>query len=97
MKYAVESNNLKLLSYLLSDVKIDPKLVSRKDNDKSGKTLMHLTAESGNTAAIYILGRELDTVDVTDNLGNTPLHVAVEKSNSTTVCYLLSLGSNVQA
>ena len=44
-----------------------------------------------------MIGRELESIDVTDTFGNTPLHVAVEKHNTTTVTYLLSLGANIQA
>ena len=47
--------------------------------------------------AIYTLGSQWSTVDLTDNAGNTPLHIAVEHKRASSVRYLLSLGGNVEA
>ena len=58
---------------------------------------MHIAAEKGNDMAIYTIGSRLQTVDVREDGGNTPLHVAVAHKRNCTARYLFSLGADVNA
>lgn len=61
--------NVKLLVDTFSDIDV-------KDID--GKTPLHLAAENGNVSTVVLLADRFRAgVNVTDNLGQMPLHVAV--------------------
>ncbi|MGL4676611.1 MAG: ankyrin repeat domain-containing protein [Brevinema sp.] len=64
--------------------------------DRKGQTALHIAALYDNTLALeYLLSLSLTDLNVGDNFGNTPLHIAAEKASSNTVKLLINNGYNV--
>ncbi|XP_043936963.1 uncharacterized protein LOC122809482 [Protopterus annectens] len=66
--------------------------------DKNGNTLLHKAVMQGKRASTYALANKmasLNAINVVDNNGRTPLHLAAEKNQHLMVSDLISLGGNI--
>ncbi|MDR1420416.1 MAG: ankyrin repeat domain-containing protein, partial [Treponema sp.] len=55
---------------------------SVKSTDKNGRTILHLAARDGNTAAVRIILEGESPLDMKDNDGKNPLDLALERPDS---------------
>ena len=95
--YAVGHNNADLLSYLLTEVKLGPRV---NDKNEEGSTLLHAAAKKGNERMIFELAGDEPgygaDVNAVDKDGNTPLHEAAKAKQASAARFLLSLGAQLE-
>jgi ankyrin len=91
LHYAVRYNQVVLMDYLLSALKID---VNCKN--ELSETPLHLAAACGRKEAVECLLRHEAKIDALDKLKRPPLHWAFLSKNVGTITALLDAGANVK-
>ena len=65
--------------------------------DKLGATPLHRAASQGHTDVVRILCENPKIrIDIKDNEGNTPLHLACEDQNDSLAIFLTKSGANIK-
>lgn len=88
--FATRLKRKRILAMFLDRAK--PANVNFKEPD--GTTPLHIAAEQGQYAVVYMLVRKNADIHAQDAYGNTPLHLAAAEAKTTAVAVLCRLGAN---
>lgn len=88
--FATRLKRKRILALLLD--RVHPANVDFQEPDKT--TPLHIAAEQGQYATVYMLLRKQANINAQDANGNTPLHLAAAELKTTTVAVLRRLGAN---
>jgi ankyrin repeat protein len=88
---AVKSGNLKIIDTLISNE------INMNEKDKHGNTALHLAcARTNNSAEIVnlLLSKKSD-LNLVNDMGLTPIKIAIQVNNAETVSLLMKIGAGV--
>ena len=76
--HAIVNNHIQLVKILLTQ---EPDLLFMEVEDNSKNTSLHLIIQSSNTSLLKVVTSFDPDYTIANNLGDTPLHVAVSNSD----------------
>jgi ankyrin repeat protein len=88
---AAENNDIDQVLQLVKEQKVD---INSKDSENEDRTVLHVAALKGYEHLVHVLVDECGAnINIRDNFGEVPLHIAADNHHIQIVKYLVEKGS----
>lgn len=86
----VKNNDVKRITRLIQEDGVD---VNSRDCNNENRTALHVASLMGFCQMVYLVDKFNADIDIEDNLGEVPLHVAADNHNNQIVKFFVEKGS----